>query len=298
MIKRVRTGRGSRVQFRAVVRFSLIDHDWKGWRATNTGAFTSPEDYRDSIWGDRRMETRFRIFALAVPVYQSMARDHDFRVLVQYSPDLPERHLSRLRALATGHDVLRLVPTPRVRDAREAVERDLREEGRTAPVVMLRIDDDDLLAGDFLDQLVPYIVPAHMGWVVSLGRGLVAQDSDQGLRNFRELSLPFNSMGQAYLGRYERRRGRLELSSTFSHRQVHRYVPSIVDSRTISWVQVWHADQDTRVGTDPDRMARKMATQLRKMPWPQDDIADLTAKFPTIEPDLARVAQGLDACGR
>lgn len=291
---KVRKSRGSqRVQFRAVVRFSVVDHDWKGWRATNSGTFTSPADYRNSIWSDQRMDTRFRVFSLAVPLYQSMSRDHDFRVLVQYSPDLPDRHLSRLRALASGHDALRLVSTPRVEDARDTVERDLRADGQTGPVVMLRVDDDDLLARDFLDQLVPYVLPAHRGWVVSLGRGLVAQVSAKGLVNFREFTMPFNSMGQAYVGHYECKGGNLQLSHTYSHQKVHQYVPSIVDSQSISWVQVRHPEQDTRVGTDPESIASKLASQLRKMPWPQDDIADLTAKFPTLERDFARVAQRL-----
>lgn len=278
--------RSRRVQYRAVVRFSIFDPDWTGWRATNSGTFTSPEDYRRYLWSTERLDLRFDIFGrLAAPIYQRIAERHDFRVLVQHSPDLPG--LDRLADLARTFPVIVPMAVSGAVDARETVRESLAKDGRTGDVVMLRVDDDDLISVDFLDQLQVHVIPVHRGWCVSLGKGLAARPGGAGLTDFRLLHSPLIAIGQAYLGHYRRRGQHLDLSALLSHRTVPETLPTIVDSRSVAYIHVRHEQQDTRVGASADKVSGGIVRSMAKLPK-FTDVSELEAKFPTLTaPDRA-----------
>lgn len=274
--------RAPRVQYRAVVRFSIFDPTRGGWLATKKGTFDGPDDLRAQLWSEGRLGSRMHLFGqLASPIYQQIAAEHDFRVLVQHSADLPEPWLGRLEALATSYPVLRLAPLGGWVEARDTVQADLDRDGRTGPVVMLRVDDDDLLAADYLDQLAPYVTPDHHGWAISLSGGVVARLEDRRLLDFRTDVQPFGSMGQTFVGDYDARRRTLDLPVMPNHRRVHEYRPTVVDSREITFLQVRHADQDTRLRRDREAEQQVLRTQMAKLP-PVTDFAPLRAKFPTL----------------
>lgn len=273
-------------QYRAVVRFSLFDPEWKGWRSTNSGTFDSADEYRDWLWAPDRMEPRFTIFGEhAAPTYQRIAERHDFRVLVQHSHDLPDQWLDRLRDLERRYPALRLVPLPGWEEARDTVRRDLFRDGRTGMVVMLRIDDDDLISTDFVDQLAPYSGRRFEGWAVSLGLGLVGRFTDGRITDLRHFALPLSSIGQAYVGRFDRRRKKLNLSPLQHHRKVSQVLPTVLDSREAAFVQVRHGLQDTRMGVAPDAAEDKVAAELKRL----EKVAGsptLRAKFPSLSNEL------------
>lgn len=271
-----------RVRYRVVVRFSIFDPGWTGWRATNTQTFAGSEDYRAHLWSPERLQPRLRIFGdLALPIYQQMAARHDVRVLVQHSPDLPEPWLGRLHDLATAFPVLRPVPVPGWVEARDTVRDDLGPDARSGTVVLLRVDDDDVLSADFLDQLAPHVTPAHHGWSISLGRGLVARLKGDALVDFRDFSDPLCSIGQTYLGAYDRRRRALDISPMLSHRRVPETLPTVVDSRSAAFVQVRHPGQDTRVGQDAEQTQQGLRDSMRRLPA-ITEVASLRPKFPTL----------------
>lgn len=273
-------------QYRAVVRFSLFDPDWKGWRSTNSGAFASADEYRQWLWAPGRMEPRFRIFGhYAAPIYQQISERHDFRVLVQHSHDLPETWLERLRGLADEHPALRLVPLPGWEEARDTVERDMLADGRTGVVAMLRVDDDDLIASDFVDQLSTYARPQFHGWAVSLGMGLAGRYQDGRITDLREFPHPLSSIGQAYVGRFDRRRRHLDLSPLRHHRKVSQTLPTVLDSREVAFVQVRHDLQDTRLGASTAQTEARLRAELGRL----KKVAatpELREKFPTLEDQL------------
>lgn len=274
------------VQYRAVVRFSVLDPEWTGWRESR--AERPVEEYRYVLWSAPRMEHRTRVFTeLAAPIYAEMAQRHDLRVLVQHSPDLAEPWVTRLRQAADQHPVLRLVPTPTLVESRETVHEDLRQDGHAGTVVMLRVDDDDLLSADFLDLLEPHVTRAHHGWCISLSQGLAARPGGAALCDFREYYLPLSSMGQAFVGTYHRRRDRLDLTSLLPHRLVPQTLPTVVDAREPAFVQVRDASQDTRVGTDREEAERVIRRGLARLPR-ATTTPELERKFPTLVESLRR----------
>ncbi|CAN5520049.1 hypothetical protein BH23ACT6_BH23ACT6_04910 [soil metagenome] len=238
---------------------------------------------------------RLRIFgSWAAPHYQDMAGQHDFRVLVQHSPDLPERYLSELRGLAQTYPVLHLVPTAHFEESSLSVRDYLRTDGRSGPVVMLRVDDDDIMSADFLTQLDRHVIPEHHGWVVSLGYGLAARTQRVGLVDFRPWVTPLIAIGQAYIGRYDAGSGDLDISPLLHHRLVHRQLPTILDSRSLAWVHVKHPWQDTRVGVDPEQARSAMLRRHRKLPTYDDDWGPVVEAFPYLRPDIERAQRRQD----
>lgn len=279
-------------QYRAVVKFSVLDPDWAGWRATNSGVFNSLDEYREHLWGANRMKTRMRIFGQwAVPHYQAMAAKHDFRVLVQHSPDLPDTYLGQLRELADANPVLRLAPTPNFVEAHQGIRDEMRVDGQTGPVVMLRVDDDDIMSADFLDQLDPHVTPEHRGWAISLGYGLAARTDSKGLIDFRLMTSPLIAIGQAYVGWYDRPSGDLDISPLLHHRLVHRKLPTILDSRSLAWIYVKHPWQDTRVGMDPEAARARMIKEHRKLPLYKESWNALNLSFPHLGRHIERAQQ-------
>src|SRR5690606_36893933 len=173
----------------------------------------------------------------------------------------------------------------------DSVHQDLRRDGRSAPVGMLRVDDDDLISADFVDLLSPHVTRAHHGWCVSLGQALAGRIGREGLTDLRMLHTPLIAIGQAFLGRYRRRGQRLDLSTLLSHRQVPRTLPTIVDSRSVAFVHVRHSDQDSRLGSDLSQADQVLRAGLAKLP-PVEDVAALRAKFPTLADSLDAIEAG------
>lgn len=290
--------RRTTAQYRAVVRFSVFDPQTPQWRATRPGTFGSSQEYRDHLWSAQRMRTRMRIFGTwAVPQYQEMAARHDFRVLVQHSEDLPARYLDQLRDLAAGHDAIRLMPVRHQQPFRETVATHLRDEGRSGPVVMLRVDDDDLVSVDLLDQFAPHVADHPRGWVLSPGYGLAARINKRGLFDFRPWVSPLIAIGQAYTGHFDARSGELDLPAPLKHRQVHRELPTILDSRSLAWVYVRHLGQDTQVGVEPAQARALMLRAHRRLPAMEDGWDEAAAAFPQLRPDLERAQRRVEAAG-
>lgn len=276
-------------QYRAVVKFSVFDPEWGGWRANNSGAFATTEEYRDHLWSAERMEMRLRIFGTwAAPQYQKMADGHDFRVLVQHSPQLPEPFISELRALADRYPVLRLVATPHFEESSIGVRKDLNVDGRSGPVVMLRVDDDDIMSTDFLVQLEPHVIPAHHNWVVSLGYGLTARTHQRHLIDFRTWVTPLIAIGQAYIGQYNARSGDLDISPLLHHRLLHRELPAILDSRSLAWVHVKHPFQDTFVGVGPEKAQAATLKKHCTLPLYEDDWSAVLEVFPSLRSEIEK----------
>lgn len=266
-------------QYRAVIRFSVFDPASNAWRASRD-AFSSPQEYRDWLWSEDRLTDRFELFThYAAPQYQRIAGRHDFRVLLQHSRSMPDPWLERLHQLAADYPALRLTPVDRSVSSAQTVHEDLQHDGRTGTVVMLRVDDDDLLSTDFLDLMAPYVLPEHHRYVISLSQGLAIRYVDGVFNKLRLLHFPFGSIGQAVIGRFRAETGTIDLPNLGSHREVSRHRPSIVDAREVSWLQVRHLSQDTRLGNDMSRARKHISTILDRLERP-GDIPELRRKFP------------------
>lgn len=277
-----------------MTRFSLFSPASPSWRTTRQ-QWESPEEYAAHLFSEERMGPRVHIFCdLAVPLYQQMAERHGYHHLVAYSPELPERWRSRLEETARRYPVLRLVENEgdKVNWVGHA-RRLLREDGvdRDHLVFAFRVDDDDLLAVDYLDQVTPLVTPQHVGFAVSVATGYAGLYEDgryTDLRVYRQL-LP--SMGQGAIGRWSSATSTLDLVVVKNHTRTQVNRPVLLDGRQPAWLQTRHVGQDTAVaeGGDVSDVAAARQAVLDKLDRlaPVEDLEEVYRRFPTLRGQVA-----------
>lgn len=270
-------------------RFSLFQPDSPSWRLTRRADWSSAEDYAAHLFADERMEPRCDIFCnLAAPLYQEMAARHDYRHMVRYSPDLPQRWKDRLQEAARANPVLWLVEvgdgTP---DVKAMLTDHLRERvgRRDAMAFVFRVDDDDLLSNDFLDQVEPYVRPHHHDYAVSFSSGFAGLYEHGRYTRVAQLQLPMSSMGQGAVGTWRGRDGALSLRTISNHARTDRQRTVVLDGRRPTFLQTRHVGQDTAVGEkDPldAESARARIVQRFERLRQVEDTNVLRERFPTV----------------
>lgn len=263
-----------------VTRFSVFQPESGAWKLSRNNA--DADDYRTVLWSESRMRPRTDIFLkLVVPILQKMSERHRYRHIVLYSDEMPDPWRSELFEAAARYSVLYLHENGSRKPIPSVVRDLLKDESRGArAVVQFRLDDDDLLAIDYLDRISEFATPHDAGRAVSLATGYSALFHDGTLTGpIRQVRRVFGSQGLAYVGYYDADREHLTLSAGGRHYLVDRKMPSIVDSRAPSFFQMRHVGQDTLI--DADEAVRKIRDELdtRK---PATDSDAIAALFPTL----------------
>ncbi len=261
-------------------RFSVYQPSSKAWRLTRSDA----GEYLAKLYADERMQPRMDIFLrCALPIYSSMAQRHNYWHVLRFSSVMPERYKTALRDAAALNPVLVLDEQGEDGSSAESDKVLLRILGKqeSGIVAKFRVDDDDLLASDYLDQLDPYTRRPFKGMAVSFGHGAGAVYSDCHFSNFRDLHMHFPSMGQAVIGSWDARSRKLDVPRFPHHVRPARTMPTVVDSRKIAYLRTYHELQDIRV----EALTGKVDEGLNKRRKPSS-LKQLVRAFPTIEADL------------
>lgn len=281
-------------------RFSIVSPDSGSWRLSRGEGRTDAESYSQKLFAPERMGPRVQIFCeLAAPLYQQMAERHAFRHFVYYSPLLPERWRRELEAAAQTYPVLELVPVES--DQLDVLERMEGHLARTAGdqqalVFAFRIDDDDLLSADYLDQVEPYLIEAHEGYAVSFASGYAGFFENGGYSLLRRHYQPMSSMGQGAIGRWLPETQSLRIEEIRNHAHTAKMRPAIVDAQRPTCIQTRHLQQDTATEqghlssqTEADsaqQQADRLRTALLAKMLRADPVADtelIFTQFPTLE---------------
>ncbi|MDV3222906.1 glycosyltransferase [Intrasporangium sp.] len=238
---------------------------YRGTSAFKTSrAFPDEDAYKARLWSAERMGPRATMFLeLSVPLLQQMRKEHVYRHVVSYSPEMPEPWLGQLLAAAERYDVLELLPAGSggVPSHFERVLERVESPSRT--VVWFRVDDDDLLSIDYLDRLAVYSTRSERGRGVSMARGYSALWHDGVMIHPREARRPLGSQGQAYVGAYDHTSQRLTMPRPGDHSTVDRRMPTILDSRFHTFLQLRHAGQDTQSGeAEPFELLHRRHTSI------------------------------------
>jgi hypothetical protein len=115
---------------------------------------------------------------------------------------------------------------------------------RTTPFGALRLDDDDILSADYFEQMAQYISEAHVGYVVTLARGITALYENGQFYFARDAVFPLHSKGHLGICRYDEK-GNLITPVGTAHNRSDRVNPVILDSRKFSHIWVRSVSQDT-----------------------------------------------------
>lgn len=248
------------------------------------------------LFSEKRLQMRADLFfSRSVPVLALMAADHDYKHFVLYSGLLPEHHKELLFAAAAAHPFLvpvewnDVVTGTGIEEVVPLMEADLAAkfdaDAGPQPVAWFRLDDDDVLAADYLDRLEAYRAPNHFGMAVSFGLGLTAYKAEHEMMNLREYHHPKSAQGMAFISPFDPGTGRLTITAPGPHTRVDRVMPTILDSREHMFFQIRHGDQDSSLNATPQEQAAAPLAWLEKLhPVPAASIAG--ERWPSLIEDV------------
>lgn len=266
-----------------ITRFSVFRPGSGAWKLNRNTE--DPEEYRRLLWSPERMRPRCDIFlTLTVPLLQRMADRHDYRHIVVYNNELPDPWRSELLAAAERYPVLHLHENQLGTDLKPAVHGLVKGfGGRSRTVVQFRLDDDDVLAVDFLDRISSFTGAGDRGRSVSLASGYSAHYHDGGLGSVHAVRRVFGAQGLAAVGSYDSRTDQVRIKISAQHTKVAQVMPTIVDSRAPAFFQMRHTGQDML--SDSDEAVRQIEADLARLTT-VTKLGPVKKAFPTLAPLL------------
>lgn len=244
------------------------------------------------LFSEKRLQLREELFfTKAVPALAAMAEKHDYKHFVMYSEHLPRRHQAVLLDAAADYPFLvpvewnDVVRGTGIEEVLPRIEQDLAgkcaPDGGMQPVAWFRLDDDDVLAADYLTHLEKYRTLDHVGMAVSFGLGLTAYKGEGQVVSLREFYHPKSAQGMAFISGYDPQQRNMSILTPGPHHGVDRVMPTIVDSREHMFFQVRHSDQDSTLNETPYERANASLARLEKLPALR--AADISAeKWPSL----------------
>lgn len=282
--------------FYGVTRYSLYSPGSHSWKTSKNGAFKTQEEYSEYLFSEKRLNLRADIFInKALPSLAMMAKEFDYEHFVLYSALLPERHKELLLLAANEYPFLKTVEWNEVvrgtgmEEVVPLIEADLATkctpDGDSEPVIWFRLDDDDVLATDYLSHLEKYRTLNNVGMAISFGLGLTGYKTDRHLVSLREIYHPKSAQGMAFVSEFDPKTGRLSITKPGPHHGIDKVMPTIVDSREHMFFQVRHGDQDSTLNETPYERIAASLSRLDKLPTIRTS-EDMKIKWPTLITDM------------
>lgn len=203
------------------------------------------------LYGEQRMEERFRLFeTVALPCLKEQT-DQDFDLIVVIGNSLPKRHVDRLNDLCAAIPSIRIQAEP-PRKQREVMKEVLNGARRnpSEPCLQFRHDDDDAISVDFIERLrasvddCPGLIAKNQTVAFDFNKGYVAEIDKQGI-SAAAIHRPYYV---AAMGMHVRANCKLTIMN-FAHQKIHRFMPTVTISDAPMFVRTHNAFNDSRQGT-------------------------------------------------
>ncbi|WP_299413739.1 glycosyltransferase [uncultured Sulfitobacter sp.] len=222
-----------------ICRFSFCGKgDWRASRAAKT-----PEQIEAfctkaaaTLYAPDRMALRFFLLEnFLLPSLRAQI-DRNFICLILTSDIMPDMYRTRLEKLCADDPNLELVVSSE-RTVHKALWPRMAELNAQAgrPLVNFRIDDDDCLSNDYVQELRSYMTRLGDKMPVSYSRSnglVVTHYAADGEMQIYQAHLPFNSMGTAIRVHGER------TIFSFGHNALHKRFPAIVDNAGLGYISI------------------------------------------------------------
>ncbi|WP_298857761.1 glycosyltransferase [uncultured Sulfitobacter sp.] len=222
-----------------ICRFSFCGKgDWRASRAAKTPA--EIEDMRaktaEQLYTDERMSLRFYLFENFLLPSLKAQSDKNFLCLILTSDIMPEVYKNRLQDICSADRNLELLVSSEA-TVHEALWPRISELNTLAgrPLVEFRIDDDDCLSRDYVQELRGFMTRLGDRMPVSYSRsnGLVITNYEvNGEMFIYQAHLPFNSMGTAIRVHGDR------TIFSFGHNALHKRFSAIVDNSGMGYISI------------------------------------------------------------
>ena len=206
------------------------------------------EDRIRYLYGEARLEERFRLLeTVALPCLKHQT-DDDFELIILIGDQLPKHHLDRLHALVEDMPQVRLHTEP-PRPQREVMKEILNNARRkpNEPCLQFRYDDDDAVAVDFIDKLrtasadCAALTAKHRTVAFDWNKGFVAEFGPKGIA----ATEIFRSFYVAALGMQIKGGSPLTIMN-FAHEKISRFMPTVSFEGPAMFVRSHNTSNDSR----------------------------------------------------
>lgn len=207
----------------------------------------SIEERRNYLYAPERLEERFHLFeTLTLPGLRAQtAQDFDFLIVV--GDCLPRQALDRLRDLTADIRQIRIL-SESPGEHRKVMKRIL-NNARTDPAqpcLQFRLDDDDAVAVDFVEQLrasahlCPDLIKANHTVAIDFNQGFLAEFQNGTLQ-----TMPlWRNLVSAGLGMYVQGGCKLTIMN-FSHQRLGRFMPVLSFPGRPMWIRSLNGFNDS-----------------------------------------------------
>lgn len=222
-----------------ICRFSFCGKgDWRSYRDAKTDdqVETTRLVTAAELYAPERMALRFHLFEHFLLPSLEAQTDPNFICIVLTSDLMPDMYLERLDALCRRSPRIELLVSSAA-TVHEAIWPRLADLNAQAgrPLVNFRIDDDDCLSRDYVQELRGYMTRLGdrmpIGYSRSNGLVVTQYATDDGPQVY-QANLPFNSMGTAIRVHGER------TVFSFGHNALHKRFPAIVDNSGMGYISI------------------------------------------------------------
>ncbi|MEQ6201863.1 putative rhamnosyl transferase [Sulfitobacter sp. HNIBRBA2951] len=206
------------------------------------------EDRIAYLYGEARLEERFRLMeAVALPCIKAQT-DGDFELIVVIGDQLPKMHRDRL------HDITANIPQIRIHEEPPRPQREVMKEilnkarkDPSQPCLQFRHDDDDAFAVDFIERLraashdAERITAQHKAVNFDWNKGMVAEFGADGIAT----TDIFRQLYPAAMGMQIRGNSPLTIMN-FAHEKIARFMPVISYAEPQMFVRSHNSSNDSR----------------------------------------------------
>lgn len=277
-----------RIPYIGVTRFSVVSPKGSGLRLNDS---IGREAYLNTLFDDERMQARFDILSqISAPIYQSFCERHNYVHIIQYSPELPMKWKIGLDNLQKEYPVFRLHEV-REKDIVDSVV----DHVRTFPsdfngkFVWLRVDDDDVLAADYLDALDSLVEGSKVGHAISFGKVVSGIYLNGNFADIHLVDVPKNSQGQAYVCSANLYTGHINTPKMLPHHKVDEYLPLLSSNLEPHAFWTRHPGQDTALGGST--IGAKLSNLQGSLGQSRFfDKSQILAKFPTLASRISKTS--------
>lgn len=237
----------------AFVRFSEI-------LANPAGAFVAGrqgfDDYVKTVMDPERLKLRLHLFENSLlPSFagQSITPDPSwFRLCIGTTKELPQNIRSELERIVAPYPWTKIYTN---HNSIITTDEFLLDSDNKEPFnfVSLRVDDDDAVGRDSLKSLLDYASPDFSDFMISFPNGFAGKlnRKTRTIIDIARVYQPMNSVGIAYVGRYDPVQHKVISSKTSiwetgNHELADRSFKTVIDARKPMFFRTIHAGQDRR----------------------------------------------------
>lgn len=269
----------SKAVFFGVTRFSLFLPSSNAWNLTS-----DEEKYKAKLFSSERLQPRFDVFfKYALPIYKKYADEFQYQHILLYSAHMPSVWKDKLFSELADFPFVRPCEIDDTISYMGVMESYLQETCENdTPIALFRVDDDDILAADYMRQLSRYTNFAFEGMSVSFSKAVGAYFSDGKFVSFKKVHKPMLSMGLATIGRYDSTTKKLIVPRAVNHAETDKHRPVVVDGTKPAFIWTHHPTQDSN--QDTKGTSDRLSDELVRLPSIVN--RDELKSFPTLLPDF------------